>query len=178
MRRCWSGGMPAKGTHAQSVVLLALVLLGWTVAVESSGESQVSSLKGSVFSEGHIKPSFGSARGGAMSDSNLCPSMTTKALGRGGGRETSARPKTVKSFSRLAHYRRALARVLRSAAGRGSAGARSGSVRGGGGCWLWCGVRTRTLLVLDLGLHVVNGVTGLHLESDGLPCTPPAERAT
>jgi hypothetical protein len=31
-------------------------------------------------------------------------------------------------------------------------------------------VRRDVLLVLDLGLHVVDGVRGLHLQRDGLPC--------
>jgi hypothetical protein len=31
-------------------------------------------------------------------------------------------------------------------------------------------VRLDVLLVLDLGLHVVDGVRGLHLQRDGLPC--------
>ena len=30
-------------------------------------------------------------------------------------------------------------------------------------------IRGDTLLILDLGLHVVDGVRGLHLERDGLP---------
>ena len=32
------------------------------------------------------------------------------------------------------------------------------------------------LLVLDLGLHILDGVRRLHLQGDGLPCEGPAQR--